>query len=222
MVLLRYLKGLLLEEGRELFLLAAEKKTYNNGFQLRAVLFIQNALSENQTVRGKTDDQIPSKSVPFPIQRQPVTWHCLLVFFPALSCNVSLQSACSSGTWDQPPSEIRKRFRHFLSKHQDNPKSYYGDDNNYCNNMMPRKGLRCQRRNTFIHATERQLRSICNRGGQIQNGITTSRDIFSITTCKRKRRGWFRRQCRYNGKSKTRKIRVFCRKGKPVRFLSHL
>ncbi|XP_060110931.1 ribonuclease-like [Heteronotia binoei] len=115
-----------------------------------------------------------------------------------------------------------KRFRRFLRKHQDYPKSNYGDDNNYCNNVMPLKGMRCRRRNTFIHATQQQLRFICSPEGQIQNGITTSRAIFSITTCKRKRRGWFRRQCRYKGKSKTRKIQVLCRKGRPVRFLSHL
>ncbi|XP_060110932.1 ribonuclease-like [Heteronotia binoei] len=109
-----------------------------------------------------------------------------------------------------------KDYPGFLRRHQDYPKSNYGNDKKYCNKMMPRKGLMCRRRNAFIHATEQQLRSICNPGGQIQNGITTSRAIFSITTCKRKKR------CRYKGESKTRRIQVICKNGLPVRYISHL
>ncbi|XP_060110933.1 ribonuclease-like [Heteronotia binoei] len=115
-----------------------------------------------------------------------------------------------------------KDYRGFLKRHQDNPKSNYGGNNNYCYNMMRRKGLKCAGSNTFIHASEEQLKSICNSRGQILKGITTSKTLFAITVCQRRRRGLRWRLCRYKGKSKIRRIRVICKKGLPVRYISYL
>nr|XP_056719011.1 ribonuclease-like [Euleptes europaea] len=112
-------------------------------------------------------------------------------------------------------------YQGFLKRHLDNPKSNLGNSNDYCNQMMTRKGLKCQRGNTFIHTSEEQLKSICNSRGQILQGNQTSKTLFPITICRR-RRGIRRLLCRYKGKSRIKKIRVTCEKGLPVHFISYV
>ncbi|XP_054851497.1 ribonuclease-like [Eublepharis macularius] len=110
-------------------------------------------------------------------------------------------------------------FEGFLKRHVENPKSDFGNDNNYCYQMMRRRGLNCQRSNTFIHANQEQLKSICSSRGQILHGNQISKTLFPITICKLKRR-LRRLVCRYKGKSKIRRIRVTCEKGLPVHYIS--
>ncbi|XP_015273520.1 PREDICTED: angiogenin-like [Gekko japonicus] len=110
-------------------------------------------------------------------------------------------------------------YKSFLKRHLDNPKTNFGSNHEYCDQMMRRRGMKCQQKNTFIHATEEQLKSICNSRGQVMDGNTLSKALFPITTCKLRR---FLRKvlCRYKGKSKIRRIRVTCEKGLPVHFIS--
>ncbi|XP_034992162.1 ribonuclease-like [Zootoca vivipara] len=117
--------------------------------------------------------------------------------------------------WSQATS-----FGDFLKRHQDNPKSDLQSDSTYCNLMMQRRHLNCQRGNTFIHASEQQLTSICNSRGKILDGNQTSKTLFPITICTRGK-GLRRVFCRYKGKSKIKRIRVTCKEGLPVHYISH-
>ncbi|KAJ6651892.1 hypothetical protein lerEdw1_015948 [Lerista edwardsae] len=110
-------------------------------------------------------------------------------------------------------------YQDFLKRHKDNPKSNFEDDKTYCTQMMQRRGLKCQRSNTFIHASDEQLTSICNSRGQILDGNQTSKILFPITICTL-RRGFKGVFCRYKGKSKIKRIRVTCEKGFPVHFIT--
>ncbi|XP_015273521.1 PREDICTED: ribonuclease-like [Gekko japonicus] len=110
-------------------------------------------------------------------------------------------------------------YRTFLTKHVDNPKMNFGSNSHYCKQMMSRRGMACQRKNTFIHTTEEQLKSICNSRGQIMDGNTRSKILFPITTCRR-RRFLGKLLCRYKGESKITRIRVTCKEGLPVRYIS--
>ncbi|XP_061446805.1 ribonuclease-like [Rhineura floridana] len=118
------------------------------------------------------------------------------------------------------PNSEATTYGDFLKRHLDNPKSDFQNDNTYCNLMMSRRNLNCQRGNTFIHASEQQLISICNSRGKVLEGNQTSKTLFPITICTLSK-GPRRVFCRYNGKSKIRKIRVTCEKGLPVHYITH-
>lgn len=66
----------------------------------------KNALSVTNANRKKTAFQVQNKPVLSSQRVKLVTWHCWPAFFSVPSCCASLQIACSSETWDQPPSEI--------------------------------------------------------------------------------------------------------------------
>ncbi|XP_053120220.1 ribonuclease-like [Hemicordylus capensis] len=119
-----------------------------------------------------------------------------------------------------PPSEGTS-YQDFLRRHLDNPKTDFQDDSTYCNLMMQSRGLSCQTSNTFIHASTQQLTSICSSRGKILEGNQSSKTLFPITICARKKRLAVVR-CRYNGKSKIRRIRVTCERGLPVHYITHL
>ncbi|XP_048374174.1 ribonuclease-like [Sphaerodactylus townsendi] len=113
-------------------------------------------------------------------------------------------------------------YQGFLKRHLDNPKSDFGNSNNYCYQMMRRKGLRCQRGNTFIHTSEALLKSlVCTSRGRVLQGNVTSKTMFPLTICKIKRR-LRKLWCRYKGKTAIKRIRVTCDKGLPVHFISHV
>ncbi|KAK9397728.1 ribonuclease-like [Crotalus adamanteus] len=111
-------------------------------------------------------------------------------------------------------------YRHFFRRHVDNPKTDLQNDHNYCNRMMRHKGLKCQRSNTFIHASSKQLIAICSSGGKKLDGNQTSKTLFPITICIKSnhRRTIF---CKYQGRSEIRKIRVTCSKGLPIHYITH-
>ncbi|XP_062993959.1 ribonuclease-like [Elgaria multicarinata webbii] len=123
---------------------------------------------------------------------------------------------------DEPqlPGSQDSSFREFLKRHLDSPKSDYQNDHTYCNLMMSRRNLNCQRGNTFIHSSERQLTAICNSAKRNLDGNQTSRTLFPITICRlaEGRKGLY---CRYTGKSEIKKIRVTCKNGLPVHYIAH-
>ncbi|KAL8176484.1 UNVERIFIED_CONTAM: hypothetical protein K2H54_035477 [Gekko kuhli] len=111
-------------------------------------------------------------------------------------------------------------YRGFLKRHQDDPKTNFGSNHEYCDQMMRRRHMKCQKRNIFVHASEEQLKSICNSRGQTMNGNTVSKALFPITICKLRR--FLRKvRCTYRGKSKIKRIRVTCEKGFPVHYISY-
>uniref|UniRef100_A0ABM5GQ55 Ribonuclease-like n=1 Tax=Pogona vitticeps TaxID=103695 RepID=A0ABM5GQ55_9SAUR len=112
-------------------------------------------------------------------------------------------------------------YSDFLKRHQDNPKSDFEDDRTYCNLMMHRRNLNCQRSNTFIHASKWHLSSICNSRGKNLDGNQNSKTLFPITICilEKGSRG---RLCHYSGESKISRIRVTCSRGLPVHYIAHV
>ncbi|KAL8176485.1 UNVERIFIED_CONTAM: hypothetical protein K2H54_035479 [Gekko kuhli] len=78
-------------------------------------------------------------------------------------------------------------YQDFLKKHQDDPKTNLGRNSNYCKQMMRLRHMKCQWENTFIHASEEQLRSICHSRGQTMEGNTVSKTLVPITVCRRRR-----------------------------------
>ncbi|XP_060110934.1 ribonuclease-like [Heteronotia binoei] len=105
----------------------------------------------------------------------------------------------------------------FLKRHLDYPKSTFGNDNAYCEAMMHDRGMLCWQSNTFVHASEYEVQSLCSSRGHLVAELERSSIPFPITVCSRrgkKPQG----ACSYEGKSLTKEIWVTCLKGLPVYF----
>ncbi|XP_044842430.1 ribonuclease-like [Mauremys mutica] len=110
----------------------------------------------------------------------------------------------------------------FVSEHIDFPKTRPPTGLTYCNYMMRRLNQKlgmCKLIHTFIHAPTRRIQTICTTGGRCnQNNECDSNAPYHLTTC-RVRSPPRPPNCIYTGKSKTRRIRVACNQGLPVRFI---
>lgn len=106
----------------------------------------------------------------------------------------------------------------FLKQHVDFPKSWAENEQRYCTTMMGRRSIRCQPRNTFLHASEAQLRAVCRSGASQGPDVRDSQGTFRLTVCTRRPKG----PCLYQGSSTTARIRLACRDGSPVQYLRRL
>nr|XP_032620446.1 ribonuclease-like [Chelonoidis abingdonii] len=118
----------------------------------------------------------------------------------------------------RPPNSYQK----FVSEHVDFPKTRPPRGQTYCNYMMWRlsqKILMCKLTHTFIHAPISRLRAICTTGGRCnRNNVCDSNAAYPLTTC-RLRNPPRPPRCIYRGIRRTRRIRVACVRGLPVRFI---
>uniref|UniRef100_A0AAY5EHG8 Ribonuclease A-domain domain-containing protein n=1 Tax=Electrophorus electricus TaxID=8005 RepID=A0AAY5EHG8_ELEEL len=76
----------------------------------------------------------------------------------------------------------------------------------------------CKEINTFILATDEQVRAVCSDGGTPKGrNLYESTKRFPLVICKLKK-GVRCPKCEYNGKRSTRTIIVACDRGWPVHF----
>uniref|UniRef100_A0A8C4Y6Z9 Ribonuclease A-domain domain-containing protein n=1 Tax=Gopherus evgoodei TaxID=1825980 RepID=A0A8C4Y6Z9_9SAUR len=110
-------------------------------------------------------------------------------------------------------------YRQFLNQHVDFPMILGFDNHAYCNYIMERRGLTrpvCKPTNTFIHAPTSEVQAICR--GCNQNNECDSNAAYPLTTC-RVRSPPRPPRCIYRGIPQTRRIRVACVGGLPMRFI---
>ncbi|XP_053901051.1 ribonuclease-like [Malaclemys terrapin pileata] len=110
------------------------------------------------------------------------------------------------------------QYDKFLKRHLDFPKSWAENDHQYCTTMMGRRSIRCQGKNTFVHANEAQLRAVCSSGTSHGRDTRDSLGTFRLTVCTRLPKGL----CLYQGSSTTARIRLVCRNGSPVQYLRRI
>nr|XP_014435815.1 ribonuclease-like [Pelodiscus sinensis] len=128
-----------------------------------------------------------------------------------------------------PRSTANTPYDKFLKQHVDFPKSW-------AENELPRglpqvvggeraallhhhdRSSSCQPRNTFLHASEAQLRAVCRSGASQGPDVRDSQGTFRLTVCTRRPKG----PCLYQGSSTTARIRLACRDGSPVQYLRRL
>ncbi|TFJ97002.1 protein furry-like protein [Platysternon megacephalum] len=114
-------------------------------------------------------------------------------------------------------------YQKFVSEHVDFPKTRPPSGQSYCDHMMRRLSQNtgvCKLTHTFIHAPTSQLRAICTSGGGRCNQYNGCDSIaaYPLTTCL-VRSPPRPPSCVYRGIPQTRRIRVACNRGLPVRFL---
>ncbi|XP_065421637.1 ribonuclease-like isoform X2 [Chrysemys picta bellii] len=118
----------------------------------------------------------------------------------------------------RPPDSYRK----FVSEHVDFPKTRPPSGQSYCDHMMRRLSQKihmCKLTHTYIHAPASQLRAICTTGGRCnQYNECDSNAAYPLTTCQ-VRSPPRPPSCVYRGIPQTRRIRVACNRGLPVRFI---
>ncbi|XP_062993025.1 angiogenin-2-like [Elgaria multicarinata webbii] len=117
------------------------------------------------------------------------------------------------------PGAYAPDYKTFLRQHYNNPKSNVG--NRYCDTMMQRRGMtkpNCKAVNSFVHASKKQLRAVCAKGGKPYGaGLRRSNSKFSVTTCKHTG-GSTRPPCKYRQNNSQRYIVVRCAGGFPVHY----
>lgn len=114
------------------------------------------------------------------------------------------------------------KYQAFLRQHQDNPRIDTGG-NDYCELLMYHRGLMrpCRAFNSFIHASEKQLRGLCRAGGRPYHGKRQSKRPYPLTTCQLRlvKDG----QCFYDTITSSRYLVVSCnRKKLPVQLEENL
>uniref|UniRef100_A0A8C8S0E3 Ribonuclease A-domain domain-containing protein n=1 Tax=Pelusios castaneus TaxID=367368 RepID=A0A8C8S0E3_9SAUR len=113
------------------------------------------------------------------------------------------------------------RYRQFLTRHVDFPKTSTTNDRIYCNLLMQRRGMTrpiCKPTNTFIHTPADQVQAICRHAGRChRQNLCDSNAAFRLTTC-RVAPGSHPGRCFYRGRVQTRQIRVACNRLLPIHF----
>ncbi|XP_075768313.1 ribonuclease pancreatic-like [Pelodiscus sinensis] len=75
-------------------------------------------------------------------------------------------------------------FEDFLWYHCDYPKTFFPNQNSYCDKMMRYLGLYGKPKHIFIHAPRHEILNVCRGGGIYQgNGWYRSKGFFPITVC---------------------------------------
>ncbi|KAH1182192.1 ribonuclease-like [Mauremys mutica] len=93
-----------------------------------------------------------------------------------------LLAACLGLASGTPWAYLENRFRRH---HVDFPQSSAGFLDNYCDNMVWRRGIDGTLINTFIHAPMRSITRVCSVGGiHVSNGLRKSIFHFTVTTCR--------------------------------------
>ncbi|XP_042327782.1 angiogenin-like [Sceloporus undulatus] len=117
-----------------------------------------------------------------------------------------------------PPPHIKPRYIHFLTQHRDNSNTNTGGT--YCNKMMEKRGLthpNCKERNSFIHASDTDIKAVCGNQGEPYGTQRRSCNKFRVTTCTLKG-GSTRPPCKYTHDNRPRFIVIACDEGFPVHY----
>ncbi|CAM5153339.1 unnamed protein product [Eretmochelys imbricata] len=131
---------------------------------------------------------------------------------PALLPLLCLAAACLA------LSTADAQYDKFLKRHLDFPKSWAENDQLYCTTMMGKRSIRCQGKNTFVHASEAQLRAVCSSGLSHGQDARDSLGTFRLTFCTRLPKG----PCLYRGSSTIARIRLVCHNGSPVQYVRRI
>ncbi|XP_015273522.1 PREDICTED: ribonuclease-like [Gekko japonicus] len=109
-------------------------------------------------------------------------------------------------------------YQTFLREHVD-PMRIIINPHFYCQEKMKAQGLTsptCTEKNTFIHASNIQVKTICGVGGMhSSNTSSDSLASYIITTC-HSSGGSPPDDCKYRGQGERRRIRVTCSRRVPV------
>ncbi|XP_050774019.1 ribonuclease-like [Gopherus flavomarginatus] len=106
----------------------------------------------------------------------------------------------------------------FRKNHVDFPKTITTTNNAYCNKMMWDRAMYLKYSNTFIHATENDIRRICTTDGlSTEPYWYKSKSPFSITTCTFD--SW---RLSYNGIRASQKIVISCWNCLPVFYVKSI
>ncbi|XP_067400775.1 ribonuclease-like [Emydura macquarii macquarii] len=123
-----------------------------------------------------------------------------------------LLAACLALARGGPWSLLNDLFR---KNHVDMPKTLATNDNAYCNKMMWQRRIYFKFSNTFIHAKDFDINSICSTGGTAAGANKQqSKEHFKITVCTFN--PW---SLSYTGVSSTAKIVISCLNGLAVLFV---
>ncbi|XP_043934939.1 uncharacterized protein LOC122807980 [Protopterus annectens] len=128
---------------------------------------------------------------------------------------------CGKGGNQNPQNETA--YQKFLRQHLD-PSVRNGDDT-YCNKEIAQRDIRnnkdgklpCKEKNTFIHATEKEVKLVCEQK-PFKDELRESHLKFHITVCERKTKSekW---PCKYLATDREAHIIIACnKKGEPIHF----
>lgn len=133
---------------------------------------------------------------------------------------VLLLVLCAALLAEAQPEGVAPRYIKFLNQH------VYGDmAEALCNREMRAREItetdsnKCKDKNTFILATKKQVKAVCEKGGTHYKGdIYQSNQPFTVVTCNLQS-GETVPHCDYGkGKSSRRYIRIGCDRGWPVHY----
>lgn len=132
---------------------------------------------------------------------------------------VLLVALCATPSADAQPAEVKARYLNFLDQH------VYGSMNeNQCDSVIGKRRItqgatnNCKETNTFILATQKQVRAVCQQGGTHKTrDLYESNQPFAVITC-RLTSGQTRPHCQYRGQRSTRTITLGCDQTWPVHY----
>uniref|UniRef100_A0AAY5ED23 Ribonuclease A-domain domain-containing protein n=1 Tax=Electrophorus electricus TaxID=8005 RepID=A0AAY5ED23_ELEEL len=120
---------------------------------------------------------------------------------------------------DTQTTDVMRRYKHFLRQHVIEDMEL-----NQCDQVINKRNINkcntnnCKEINTFILATDEQVRAVCSDGGTPKGrNLYESTKRFPLVICKLKK-GARCPKCEYNGKKSRQTITVACVKGWPVHF----
>ncbi|XP_076848948.1 ribonuclease-like 3 [Brachyhypopomus gauderio] len=132
---------------------------------------------------------------------------------------VGLMLTLSTTPWaDAQSTDVTVRYKNFLRQHVNKDM-----DENQCNDVIRSRNITntkqgCKEKNTFIRATESDVKAVCSNGVRIQRqgkNLYKSNQTFSLIICKLIN---VSPQCKYSGSRSTLKIIVECDHGLPVHY----
>uniref|UniRef100_A0A3B1KBJ6 Ribonuclease like 3 n=1 Tax=Astyanax mexicanus TaxID=7994 RepID=A0A3B1KBJ6_ASTMX len=139
--------------------------------------------------------------------------------FRLLLAVVLLVALCATPSADAQPAEVKARYQHFLNQHV-----FGGMNEKQCDSVIGKRGItqgdtnNCKETNTFILATQEQVRAVCQEGGKPKGGnLYESTKPFPVITC-RLQSGGRQPKCKYRGQKSTRTITVGCAQTWPVHY----
>uniref|UniRef100_A0A4W4DSN2 Ribonuclease A-domain domain-containing protein n=1 Tax=Electrophorus electricus TaxID=8005 RepID=A0A4W4DSN2_ELEEL len=116
--------------------------------------------------------------------------------------------------------ELWMRYKHFLTQHVIEDMEL-----NQCDQVINQRHItegnttNCKEINTFILATDEQVRAVCiDEGTPKGTNLYESTKRFPLVICKLKTGARYTPKCEYNGKRRMRTIIVACDRGWPVHF----
>uniref|UniRef100_A0A8B9KGH3 Ribonuclease like 3 n=1 Tax=Astyanax mexicanus TaxID=7994 RepID=A0A8B9KGH3_ASTMX len=134
---------------------------------------------------------------------------------------VLLVALCATPSADAQPAEVKARYLHFLNQHV-----FGGMNEKQCDSVIRKRGItqgdtnNCKETNTFILATQQQVRAVCQEGGTHKpntRDLYESTKPFPVITCSLQS-GDRQPKCKYRGQRSTRHITVGCAQTWPVHY----